>query len=145
MQYSKCCPWQLLVSIFALSKRAYRNLILFMYKKWNESDIRPNWARRTSWGWRDYIFLQTQDWKLKPWRSEAEHATSRLRRLLTILSFTSGWGRNIFVSFKLPRPGNEPRALANHYPRAPSPLHVQAHQTWENALKQRTLLSMFMA
>ena len=25
---------------------------------------------------------------------------------------TSGWGRNIFVSFKPPRPGNEPRTLA---------------------------------
>ena len=27
-------------------------------------------------------------------------------------SFTSGWGRNIFVSFKPPIPGNEPRTLA---------------------------------
>ena len=27
-------------------------------------------------------------------------------------SFTSGWGRNVFVSFKPPRPGNEPRTLA---------------------------------
>ena len=35
---------------------------------------------------------------------EAEHATSRSRRLPTILSFTRGWGRNIFVSYKLPRP-----------------------------------------
>ena len=45
---------------------------------------------------------QTQDSKIKPWRSEAEHATSRSRRLPTILSSTSGWGRNIFVSFKPP-------------------------------------------
>ena len=44
-------------------------------------------------------------------RSEAEHATSRSRRLPTILSFTRGWGRNIFVSFKLPRQGNKPRTL----------------------------------
>ena len=76
---------------------------------------RPNWARRTSWGWWvewDDTVLQTQDSKFEPWRSEAEHATSRSRRLPTILSFTSGWGRNIMVSFKPPRPGNEPRTLA---------------------------------
>ena len=59
--------------------------------KWNESGVRPplctyrlNWARRTSWGW----------------------------RLLTILTFTRGWRRNIFDSFKPPRPGTEPRTLA---------------------------------
>ena len=90
-------------------------------EKWNESGFRPllctyrlNWARRTSWGWCnewDDTALQTQDSKLEPWRSEAEHATSRSRRLPTILSFTSGWGRNILVSFKPPRPGNEPRTL----------------------------------
>ena len=50
--------------------------------------------------------------KFEPWRSEAEHATSRSRRLPIILTFTRGWGRNIFVSFKPPRPGTEPRALA---------------------------------
>ena len=81
--------------------------------KWNESGFRPplctyrlNWARRTSWGWWDDwddTALQTQDSKFEPWRSEAEHATSRSRRLPTILTFTRGWGRNIFVSFKLPR------------------------------------------
>ena len=48
----------------------------------------------------------------QPWRSEAEHATSRSRRLPTILTFKRGWGRNIFVSFKPPRPGTEPRTLA---------------------------------
>ena len=71
---------------------------------------RLNWARRTSWGWWDEwddTALQTQDSKFKPWRSEAEHATSRSLRLSTILSFRSGWGRNIFVSFKPPRPGTE--------------------------------------
>ena len=76
---------------------------------------RLNWARRTSWGWWDEwddTALQTQDSKFKPWRSEAEHATSRSRRLSTILSFRSGWGRNIFVYFKPPRPGTEPRTLA---------------------------------
>ena len=90
--------------------------------KWNESGFRPplctyrlNWARRTSWGsWDDWddTALQTQDSKFEPWRSEAEHATSRSRRLPTILTFTRGWGRNIFVSFKPPRPGTEPRTLA---------------------------------
>ena len=90
--------------------------------KWNESGFRPplctyrlNWARRTSWGWWDDwddTALQTQDSKFEPWRSEAEHATSRSRRLPTILTFTRGWGRNGFVSFKPPRPGTEPRTLA---------------------------------
>ena len=90
--------------------------------KWNESGSRPllctyglNWTRRTSWGWwgewEDFA-LQTQDSKFKPWRSEGKHATSRSRRLPSILSFTSGWRRNIFVSFKPPRSGNEHRALA---------------------------------
>ena len=90
--------------------------------KWNEWGFRPplctyrlNWARRTSRGWWDDwddTDLQTQYSKFEPWRSEAEHATSRSRRLPTILAFTRGWGRNIFVSFKPPRPGTEPRALA---------------------------------
>ena len=91
-------------------------------KKWNESGFRPplctyrlNWARRTSWGWWDDwddTVLQTQDSKFEPWRSEAEHATSRSRRLPSILTFTHGWGRNIFVSLKPPSPGTEPRTLA---------------------------------
>ena len=90
--------------------------------KWNESGFRPplctyrlNWARKTSWGWWDDwddTVLQTQDSKFEPWRSEAEHATSRSRRLPAILTFTRGWGRNIFVSFKPPSPGTEPRTLA---------------------------------
>ena len=90
--------------------------------KWNELGFRPplctnrlNWARRTSWGWWDEwddTVLQTHNSKFEPWRSEAEHATSRSRRPLTILTFTRGWGRNIFVSFKPPRPGTEPRTLA---------------------------------
>ena len=64
--------------------------------QWNESGFRPplctyrlNWARRTSWGWWDDwddTVLQTQDSKFEPWRSEAEHATSRSRRLPTILT-----------------------------------------------------------
>ena len=107
---------------------AYREITVYFTKqwlqkmKWNESGFRPplctyrlNWARRTSWGWWDDwddTVLQTQDSKFEPWRSEAEHATSRSRRLPTILTFTRGWGRNIFVSFKPPRPGTEPRTLA---------------------------------
>ena len=90
--------------------------------KWNESGFRPplctyrlNWARRTSWGlWDDWddTVLQTQDSKFKPWRSEAEHATSRSRRLPAILTFTRRWGKTFFVSFKPPRLGTEPRTLA---------------------------------
>ena len=95
---------------------------VIVQKKWNESGFRPplctyrlNWARRTSWGWWDDwddTVLQTQDSKFESWRSEAEHATSRSRRLPTILTFTRGWGRNNFVSFKPPGPGTEPRTLA---------------------------------
>ena len=50
---------------------------------------RLNWTRRTSWGWWDDwddTVLQTQDSKFDPWRSEDEHATSRSRRLPTILT-----------------------------------------------------------
>ena len=104
-------------------------------KKWNESGFRPplctyrlNWARRTSWGWwddSDDTVLQTQDSKFEPWRSEAEHATSRSRRLPTILTFTRGWGRNICF-FQTAETGNRTPdsgvkgSGANHYPRAPA-------------------------
>ena len=107
---------------YLIMKITANRLLLNEPKKWNESGFRPplctyrlNWARRTSWGWWDDwddTVLQTQDSKFEPWRSEAEHATSRSRRLPTILTFTRGWGRNIFVSFKPPRPGTEPRTLA---------------------------------
>ena len=39
-------------------------------------------------------------------------STLPLGHVGSILSFTGGWGRNIFVSFKPPRPGTEPRTLA---------------------------------
>ena len=78
--------------------------------KWNKSGFRLllctyrlNWARTTSWGWWDEwddTVLQTQNSKFKPWRYEVEYATSRSRRLPTILSFRNGWKRSIFVSFK---------------------------------------------
>ena len=104
--------------------------------KWNESGFRPplctyrlNWARRTSWGWwdeRDDTALQTHDSKFEPCRSEAEHANSRSRRLPTILTFTRGWGRNIFCFFQTAETGNRTPISgvkgsgANHYPRAPA-------------------------
>ena len=109
--------------------------------KWNESGFRPplctyrlNWARRTSWGWWDDwddTVLQTQDSKFEPWRSEAEHATSRSRRLPTILTFTRGWGRNIFCFFQTAETGNRTPnsgvkgSGANHYSRAPAQLFVE--------------------
>ena len=43
--------------------------------------------------------LSSRHSKFEPWRSEAEHATSRSRRLPTILSFTRGWGETfLFLS-----------------------------------------------
>ena len=123
-----------------------------LQKNENESGFRPplctyrlNWARRTSWGWWDDwddTVLQTQDSKFEPWRSEAEHATSRSRRLPTILTFTRGWGRNNFCFFQTAETGNRTPdsgvkgSGANHYPRAPA-LHnfkwVKTIQIWQNA------------
>ena len=117
-----------------------------MQKKWNESGFRPplctyrlNWARRISWGWWDDwddTVLQTQDSKFEPWRSEAEHATSRSRRFPTILTFTRGWGRNIFCFFQTAETGNRTPnsgvkgSGANHYPRAPArSMHACLTQT----------------
>ena len=107
-----------------------------MKMKWNESGFRPllctyrlNWARRTSWGWWDDwddTVLQTQDSKFEPWRSEAEHGTSRSRRPPIIPTFTRGWGRNIFCFFQTAETGNRTPnsgvkgSGANHYPRAPA-------------------------
>ena len=115
----------------------YEIVDLFLLLKWNESGFRPplctyrlNWARRTSWGWWDDwddTVLQTQDSKFEPWRSEAEHTTSRSRRLPTILTFTRGWGRNIFCFFETAETGNRTPnsgvkgSGANHYHRAPAP------------------------
>ena len=65
---------------------------------------RLNWARRTSWGrwdeWDDTA-LQTQYSMFEPWRSEAEHATSRSRRLPTILNLCEWAGKKHFISLKL--------------------------------------------
>ena len=119
--------------------------------KWNESGFRPplctyrlNWARRTSWGWWDDwddTVFQTQDSKFEPWRSEAEHATSRSRRLPAILTFTRGWGRNIFCFFQTAETGNRTPnsgvkgSGANHYPRAPAQ-HIVVYS--KNLCRQRT-------
>ena len=91
----------------------------------NLCTYRLYWAKRTSWGWWDDTVLQTQDSKFEPWRSEAENATSRSRRLPTILTFTRGWGRNIFCFFQTGETGNRTPnsgvkgSGVNHYPRAP--------------------------
>ena len=131
--------------------RMVRSLIISWHQvqdinemKWNESGFRPplctyrlNWARRTSWGWWDEwddTVLQTQDSKFKPWRSEAEHATSRPRRLPTILTFTRGWGRNIFCFFQTAETGNRTPnsgvkgSGANHYPRAPALYRIKPEE-----------------
>ena len=79
--------------------------------KWNEWCFRQSlctwrlrWARRTYLGWWDKwddTALQTQDSKFEHWRSEVEHATSRSRRLPTILNIYESVGKNNFVSLKL--------------------------------------------
>ena len=105
-------------------------------KKRNESVCRPplcpyrlNWARRTSWGWWDEwddTVLQTQDSKFEPWRSEAEHATSRSWRLPNNTEFYTWVGKKHFCFFQTAETGNRtPNSGvkgngANHYPRAPA-------------------------
>ena len=44
---------------------------------------------------------RTQDSKFEPWRSVAEHATSRSLRLPTVFNLHGGAGRKHFVSLKL--------------------------------------------
>ena len=66
-----------------------------------------------------------QDSKFEPWRSEAEHANFRSQRLPTILTFTRGWGKNLFCFFQTAETGDRTPTSgvkgsgANHYPRAP--------------------------
>ena len=127
--------------------------------KWNESGFRPplctyrlNWVKRTSWGWWDDwddTVLQTQDSKFEPWRFEAEHATSRSRRLPTILTFTRGWGRNIFCFFETAETGNRTPnsgvkgSGANHYPRAPALDGKDGRSSHPSFSKQTFLLVLF--
>ena len=95
---------------------------------------RLNWARRTSWGWWykwDDTELKTQDSKLEPWWSEAEHATPRPRRLSTILILYESTGKKHFVSLKFEGQsgGSSPRSPTfqagsfNHCTRAPDLWH----------------------
>ena len=103
---TKHCTALILLSINSMIDR----VLLTTEMKWNESGFRPplctyrlNWARRTSWGWWDDwddTVLQTQDSKFEPWRSEAEHATSRSRRLPTILTIDDGMSMQIYTSLK---------------------------------------------
>ena len=46
-----------------------------------------------------------------PSRHRIRNALPGCLRPSTLLSYRSGWGRNIFFFFKPPRPGNEPRTL----------------------------------
>ena len=120
--YRSCC------SCAIIKRLLYVHCCVVNEMKWNESGFRPplctyrlNWARRTSWGWWDDwddTVLQTQDSKFEPWRSEAEHATSRSRRLPTILTFTRGWG-TAETGNRTPNSGVKGSG-ANHYPRAPA-------------------------
>ena len=129
-----------------------------VFLKWNEQGFSPplctyklNWARRTSWGWGDEwddTALQTQVSKFKAWRSEAEHATYRTRMIPTILSFTSEWGRNIFVFFQTAETGKRtPNSCVkgsgdNHYPRATARLSdaTQGDRNYFEFLKWSLLL-----
>ena len=116
------------------------SIVRVIKMKWNESGFRPplctyrlNWARRTSWGWWDDwddTVLQTQDSKFDPWRSEAEHATSRSRRLPTILTFTRFF-QTAETGNRTPDSGVKGSG-ANHYPRAPA--HSEGDMRRENSL-----------
>ena len=135
-----------IVGIYHKSSRICQDVVLqsVWEMKWNESGFRPplctyrlNWARRTSWGWWDDwddTFPQRQDSKFEPWRSEAEHATSRSQRLPTILTFTRRWGRNIFCFFQTAETGNRTLNFGvkgsgtNHYPTGPRP------SVWDNVV-----------
>ena len=140
-------PWAAYTNMYHTKPNTCGGLINMM--KLNESIFRPplctyrlNWARRTSWGWWDEwddTVLQTRDSKLEPWRSEAEHATSRSRRLPTILTFTCGWGRFFFVSLQTAETGDRTPnsgvkgSGANNYPRAPALINMIAA-----AMQQKT-------
>ena len=48
--------------------------------------MKMHWNKRTSWLWWEEPRILTDDSKCEPWRTEAEHATSRPRCLPTILN-----------------------------------------------------------
>ena len=56
--------------------------------RWEEREKRGKERREQRGGWDEWddTALQTQDSKFEPWWSDAEHATSRPRRLTTILT-----------------------------------------------------------
>ena len=78
------------------------------------------------WDEWDDTALQTQDSKFDPWRSEAEHATSRSRRLPILLSFYEWMGKKHFCFFQTAVTGERtPNSSlkgsgANNYPGAPA-------------------------
>ena len=142
--------------MLTLNQRMFKSLFAkehkhFYYaKKWNEMNevlghlcahSRLNWARRTSGGWWDEwdgTALQTQDSKYEPWRSDAEHATSRSRRFPTILNLYEWVGKKHFVSLKLEdKSGFRTRDLRLYKqaalttaPRPPRPLNTR----WPNVV-----------
>ena len=105
-------------------------LIVLLGMKWNESGFGPllctyrfNWARRTWWGEWDDTSLQTQDSKFKPWRSEAEHATSRSPRLPNPHPLYKWMGKKHFCFFQTGKrtPNSSVKGSgANHHPRVPA-------------------------
>ena len=116
----------------------------YFEEQWNESGFRPplctyrlNWARSTSWGWRDDwddTVLQTQDSKYKAmavW-GRARYLSVMEAPHNTELSHVDGEENN-FVSYKPPWPGIDTPDFkmkssgANHYPRAPAHFEEQNH------------------
>ena len=97
-----------------------------IYTTWKE-------IRENSWGWWDEwddTALQTQDSKFESLRSEAEHATSRSRRLPTILNLNEWAGKNIFFfETWMPEWGSNPQsritkqAALTTAPRPPAVVH----------------------
>ena len=141
------------VNIFAfILVLTWAYAFVFSGYKWNESGYRPplctyrlNWARRTSWGWWDDwddTVLQTQDSKFEPWRSEAENATSRSRRLPQYwLSHVDGEETFLFF-FQTAETGNRTPnsgvkgSGANHYPRAPA---LSGYKKWQQITPPYTI------
>ena len=125
--------------------------------KRNESGFRPpvctyrlNWAGKPpedgEHGEMIEMTLSSRH-RIRNW-SEAEHATSRSRRLPTILTFTRGWGRNSFCFFQTAETGN--RTLnsgvkgsgANHYLGPPPRCETYYHRFIINGLFKTAIGSL---
>ena len=89
----------------------------YLHNTWDSrvKGLIPSMGSRHSLGnnWNEYLSTHyhmslsvSKRGHLSARRSEAEHATSRSRRLPTILTFTHGWGRNIFCFFETAETGN---------------------------------------